>query len=131
MEIAFKEQFAGGVDVVLDYLWGQSAECLLIAASRVGTDKPIRFIQIGTASGVNITLSGAMLRSTPIELKGSGLGSVPVNRIVRGIEEVLHAAVAGHFEISTQPVPLSQVEQAWSSNAYMPRVVFTISEQRG
>jgi NADPH:quinone reductase-like Zn-dependent oxidoreductase len=127
---AFKEQFAGGVDVVLDYLWGQSAECLLIAGSRAGTDVPIRFIQIGTASGANITLSGAILRSTAIELKGSGLGSIPINRIVGGIEEVLHAAVAGRFEIATKPVPLSQVEQAWSSDAYMPRVVFTIGEQR-
>jgi NADPH:quinone reductase-like Zn-dependent oxidoreductase len=130
MENAFKEQFAGGVDVVLDYLWGQSAESLLIAGSRAGTDKPIRFIQIGTASGANITLSGAILRSTAIELKGSGLGSVPVHRIVRGIEEVLHAAVDGRFEMAIKPVPLSQVEQAWSSDAYMPRVVFTIDAQR-
>jgi NADPH:quinone reductase-like Zn-dependent oxidoreductase len=130
MENAFKEQFAGGVDVVLDYLWGQSAESLLIAGSRAGTDKPIRFIQIGTASGANITLSGAILRSTAIELKGSGLGSVPVHHIVRGIEEVLHAAVDGCFEMAIKPVPLSQVEQAWSSDAYMPRVVFTIDAQR-
>jgi NADPH:quinone reductase-like Zn-dependent oxidoreductase len=131
MENAFKEQFAGGVDVVLDYLWGQSAECLLIAGSRVGTDKPIRFIQIGTASGANISLSGAILRSTAIELKGSGLGSVSVNRIVSGIEEVLHAAVAGRFQMATKPIPLSEVERVWSSDAYMPRVVFTIGEQRG
>ncbi len=131
MENTFKEQFAGGVHVVLDYLWGQSAECLLMAQSRTGTDAPIRFIQIGTASGANITLSGAILRSTAIELKGSGLGSVPVNRIVRGIEEVLHAAVAGRFKIATKPIPLSQLEQAWSSNAYLPRIVFTIGEQRG
>ena len=82
MEKAFKEQFSGGVDVVLDYLWGESAESLVIAESRAGTDKSIRFIQIGTASGANITLSGAILRSTAIELKGSGLGSVSVNRIV-------------------------------------------------
>jgi NADPH:quinone reductase-like Zn-dependent oxidoreductase len=128
LENAFKEQFAGGVDVVLDYLWGRSAECLLIAASRAGTDAPIRFIQIGTAGGTNITLPGAILRSTAIELKGSGLGSVPVNRIVRGIEEVLHAAVAGRFEMATKPVPLSEVEQAWSSDGYIPRVVFTIGE---
>ncbi len=130
MENAFKEQFAGGVDVVLDYLWGQSAECLLIAGSRAGTDKPIRFIQIGTASGANISLSGAILRSTAIELKGSGLGSVPVNRIVRGIEEVLHAAVAGRFQMATKPIPLSEVERVWLSGAYMPRVVFTIGAQR-
>ena len=131
LENAFKEQFVGGVDVVLDYLWGQSAECLLIAASRAGTDASIRFIQIGTASGANITLAGAILRSTPIELKGSGLGSIPINRIVGTIEEVLHAAVAGRFEIATKPVPLSEVEQAWSSDAYTPRVVFTIGENPG
>jgi NADPH:quinone reductase-like Zn-dependent oxidoreductase len=130
LENDFKEQFAGGVDVILDYLWGQSAESLLIAESKVGTDKPIRFVQIGTASGTNITLSGAILRSTAIELKGSGLGSVPVNRIVGGIEEVLHAAVAGRFQMSTKPIPLSEVERVWSSDVYMPRVVFTIGAQR-
>ena len=111
------------------YLWGQSAESLLIAGSRAGTDAPIRFIQIGTASGAKITLSGAILRSIPIELKGSGLGSIPVNRIVRGIEELFHAAVAGRFEIATKLVPLSEIERVWSSDAYMPRVVFTIGDQ--
>ena len=128
LENAFKEQFAGGVDVVLDYLWGQSAECLLTAGSKAGTGAPISFIQIGTAAGTNITLPGAILRSTPIELLGSGLGSVPINRIVGAIEQVLRAAVAGHFEIATKPIPLSEVEQAWSSDGHMPRVVFTIGE---
>jgi hypothetical protein len=65
-----------------------------------------------------------------MELKGSGLGSVPVNRIVRGIEEVLYAAVAGRFQMATKPVPLCEVERVWSSNAYMSRVVFTIGAQR-
>jgi len=128
LEKAFKEQFAGGVDVVLDYLWGQSAECLLTAGSKAGTGAPISFIQIGTAGGTNITLPGAILRSTPIKLMGSGLGSVPINRIVGAIEQVLRAAVAGHFEIATKPTPLSEVEQAWSNDGYMPRVVFTIGE---
>jgi hypothetical protein len=59
---------------------------------------------------------------------GSGLGSVPINRIVGAIEQVLQAAVAGHFEIAINPIPLSEVEQAWSSDGDMPRVVFTIGE---
>jgi NADPH:quinone reductase-like Zn-dependent oxidoreductase len=128
LENAFKEQFAAGVDVVLDYLWGQSAECLLNAGSKAGAGASISFIQIGTASGTNITLPGAILRSTPIQLMGSGLGSVPINRIVGAIEQVLRAAATGHFEISTKPIPLSEVEQAWSSGGHMPRVVFTIGE---
>jgi len=126
LETSFKEQFAGGIDVVLDYLWGQSAECLLTAGSKAGTGAPIRFIQIGTAGGANITLPGAVLRSTPIEIMGSGLGSVPINRIVEAIEQVMEAAVAGHFDVATKPIPLSEVEQAWPSDGYVPRVVFTI-----
>ncbi len=38
LEGAFKEQFAEGVDVVIDYLWGRSAERLLIAAAKAGPD---------------------------------------------------------------------------------------------
>ena len=126
LENIFKEQFAGGIDVVLDYLWGQSTECLLTAGSKAGTSAPISFIQIGTAGGTNITLPGAILRSTPIEIMGSGLGSVPIDRIVVAIEQVLQAAVAGHFEVATKPISLSEVEQAWSSDGYVPRVVFII-----
>ncbi|OYX75781.1 MAG: alcohol dehydrogenase, partial [Bradyrhizobium sp. 35-63-5] len=56
LEEAFKEQFALGVDVVIDYLWGASAERLLIAAAKAGKDAvPIRFVQIGSVSGAEIT----------------------------------------------------------------------------
>src|SRR5277367_4438101 len=36
LEEAFKAQFAAGVDVVVDYLWGRSAEMLLAAAAKAG-----------------------------------------------------------------------------------------------
>lgn len=126
LETIFTEQFRSGVNVVLDYLWGQSAECLLIAASKVVAERPIRFIQIGTAGGITITLSGATLRSAAIKLMGSGLGSVPVDRIVAAIEEVLRAAVPGRFQIATKPIPLNEVERAWSAHTNLPRIVFTI-----
>ena len=42
---------------------------------------------------------------------------------------MLHAALAGRFEIATKPVPLSEVERVCSGDAYMPRVVFTIGDQ--
>jgi len=51
----FEQQFAQGVDVVIDYLWGKSAERLLIAGAKAGKDAvPIRFVQIGAVSGPNI-----------------------------------------------------------------------------
>src|SRR3569623_392263 len=62
-EAAAKPHFAAGVDIVLDYLWGPSAERLRNAGARAGADgRRIRYVEIGSASGQEITLSGAGLR---------------------------------------------------------------------
>ncbi|HEV3157665.1 MAG TPA: zinc-binding alcohol dehydrogenase family protein [Candidatus Baltobacteraceae bacterium] len=126
LEDAFKEQFAAGIDVVVDYLWGKTAELLLIAAAKAGPEAvPIRFVQIGSASGENITLQGAALRSSSIVLMGSGLKSIPIQHIIKAIDEVLQATIPGKFEIATQAVPLSKVEQAWRTDDARKRTVFT------
>lgn len=36
-----------------------------------------------------------------IQLMGSGIGSVPFNRLLKAIESVLQASVPGGFEIAT------------------------------
>jgi NADPH:quinone reductase-like Zn-dependent oxidoreductase len=127
-EEALKAEFAGeGVDVVLDYLWGPSAERILVAGARAGKDTvPIRFVHIGAISAPNITLPGAALRSSAITLMGSGLGSVPVDRIVKSIGELMNAAVPGGFVIDTRTVPLSEVESVWNAGGSTPRIVFRI-----
>ena len=122
---AFQEHFADGIDVVLDYLWGKSAERILIAGAKAGPEGvPIRFVQIGNASGANITLPAAALRSTAIKLMGSGIGSVPLHRIVATVDDLLRATAKVGFAIATTAVPLSQVEQAWPGDSCMPRLVF-------
>ncbi len=127
LEGAFKEQFAEGVDVVIDYLWGASAERLLIAGAKAGKDAlPIRFVQVGAASGSDITLPGAVLRSSAIELIGSGIGSIPLDRLVDVIGKLLHAAMPAGLKIKTTPVPLPDVEQAWPRDDSTRRTVFTM-----
>jgi NADPH:quinone reductase-like Zn-dependent oxidoreductase len=127
LESHFKEQFAEGVDVVIDYLWGKSAERLLIAAAKAGPEAvPIRFVQVGSASGADITLPSAVLRSSAIELMGSGIGSIPLDRLVRCTGELLRATVPGGFKIAAKAVPLSDVEQAWPNDDSTRRTVFTM-----
>jgi NADPH:quinone reductase-like Zn-dependent oxidoreductase len=127
LDDAFKQHFARGIDIVLDYLWGRSAERLLITAPKVVKEGvPVRFVQVGHSSGVNITLPATALRSVAVQLMGSGLGSVPLRRIVNVVDELLHAAAAARFTIDIKPVPLSQVAQAWGIDRMMPRIVFTI-----
>jgi len=128
-EDALKEQFGGdGIDVVLDYLWGQSAERIIIAGAKAGKDAvPIRFVHIGSVSAPNITLPSAAPRSSAITLMGSGMGSIPVDRIVKSIEELLKATVPGGFEITTKTFPLSEVEHVWAAANSMPRTVFQMA----
>jgi NADPH:quinone reductase-like Zn-dependent oxidoreductase len=127
LENSFKAHFAEGVDVVIDYLWGKSAERLLIAAAKAAPEAvPIRFVQVGSASGSDITLPAAALRSSAIELMGSGIGSLPLERLIFCIGEVLKATVPCGFKIATRPVPLADVEHAWLWDDSGRRTVFTV-----
>ncbi len=126
-EAACKEQFAEGVDVVLDYLWGESAETLLVTAARTAKDGvPLRYVEIGAASGGDVKLPGAVLRSSAISLMGSGIGSVSMAHLLRSIEELFQAAQSSAFEMKAQIVPLSEVEQAWGAEGSSARTVFTV-----
>lgn len=128
LEEAFEVQFADGVDVVVDYLWGRSAERLIVAGAKAGKDAtPIRFVQVGAVSGSDITLPSAALRSSAIELMGSGIGSIPVDRLLKAISDLLEATVPGGFQIATRTFPLSAVEETWSSAGNNPRAVFLVS----
>ena len=125
-EDALKEQFAGdGIDVVLDYLWGPSAERIIVAGAKAGKGAaPIRFVHVGSMSAQNITLPGAALRSSAITLMGSGIGSIPQDRIVKSIDELLQASVTGGFQIATRTFPLCEVEEVWAAANSTPRTVF-------
>ena len=126
LEQSFMAQFAAGIDVVIDYLWGASAERLMIAAAKAGAEAvPIRFVQVGSASGQEITLPSAVLRASAIELMGSGIGSVALDRLIGITGEVLRAAAAKGFRIPVDPVPLSDVGQAWSKPDSAARIVLT------
>jgi NADPH:quinone reductase-like Zn-dependent oxidoreductase len=127
MEERFREVFAAGINVVIDYLWGSFAEQLLVAAAKAAPDRvPIRYVEVGTVAGPEIALPGAVLRAKGIELMGSGLGSVPIERLLMEIREMMQAVVPAGFRIATRPVPLSEVGEAWAKDDSRQRTVFTI-----
>ena len=129
LDRAFQEQFGGeGVDVVLDYLWGKSAEALIVAGAKAGKDAvPIRYVQIGAVSGSDITLPSAALRSSALVLMGSGIGSIPLEGLVDAIRGVMQAAVPAKLQIKTEIVPLAKVEETWNKDSGHSRIVFVMS----
>jgi NADPH:quinone reductase-like Zn-dependent oxidoreductase len=126
LERSFRPHFTEGVDVVLDYLWGPSAERLLIAAAKAGAEaRPIRFVQIGSVSAGDITLPSAVLRASAITLMGSGIGSIPLERLIAITGELLRAAMPAGLKIAVDPVPLSAIERHWGRDDTAGRIVLT------
>ena len=58
---------------------------------------------------------------------GSGLGSVPPDRFINAVGELLQAALPGGFKIAVEPVPLAEVEQVWARDNSGRRTVFTVN----
>ena len=125
---AFRAEFDNGIDIVLDYLWGAPAEATLKAIGKKGlktSSTRIRYIQIGNSAGDPISLSAATLRSSGVELLGSGFGSASLDQIVKAVAEFFALAAAQPFEVAIKIAPLSDVEALW--NARQPdgaRLVF-------
>ena len=126
-ENALIEVFASGIDVVLDYLWGESARAIIVAIARAAVDAtPVRFVQVGSASEGSIDLPGAALRSSAILLMGSGLKSVPLAVLLQSIKEVFAVVQPAGLKIATTVVSLAEVEAVWEKAAGKPRLVFSI-----
>jgi NADPH:quinone reductase-like Zn-dependent oxidoreductase len=126
-EQALHQTFAAGIDIVIDYLWGQTALTLLTALAKTIDDHPVRFVQVGSAAGdLSINLPAALLRSSAITLIGSGIGSVSREALAQSIRSTFEACAPAHLTIATQTVPLSEVETIWPTSTGKPRIVFTI-----
>ena len=127
-ETALKQVFATSIDVVIDYLWGESARTIIAAIAKAAEEgRPVRFVQVGSAGGQeSIDLPAAALRSSSIVLMGSGLKSVPLETLLRSIQHVFEAVQPAHLEIATKVVPLADVEETWANASTKPRVVFSI-----
>jgi len=115
------------INVVLDYLWGQPAEALLQAIAQKGLSRAaprIRFVQIGSMAGTTISLPAAVLRSSGLELLGSGFGSASLEQILQAVGELFREAAKKPFQIAVKAAPLSEVEALWDSSEQGTRLVF-------
>jgi NADPH:quinone reductase-like Zn-dependent oxidoreductase len=125
---ALTAEFRGdGVDIVLDYVWGKSAETLLSIVAKVSDpSRPVRYVEIGSTSGPDVTLPSALLRAVPVTLMGSGFGSVPPREIMAAVAYVMRAVVPAKLRIETTEVPLAEVGRAWSEDIGRSRMVFVV-----
>jgi NADPH:quinone reductase-like Zn-dependent oxidoreductase len=126
---AFRQEWTKGkIDIVLDYLWGSPAEALFEAITQKGLQHAasrIRFVQIGSGAGEATSLPAAALRSSGLEVMGSGFGSVSMQKLFQSLADFLREAVKQPFEVRTASAPLNEVEARWNAATELgKRLVF-------
>jgi NADPH:quinone reductase-like Zn-dependent oxidoreductase len=107
------------IDVIIDYLWGHTAELILSALKgKESYTHKTRFVSIGAVTGDIIQLSAENLRSIDLQLSGSGLGSWTKNEIKLLFTEILPAmfqlAADKKLVADTISVPIQDIEKLWS-----------------
>jgi len=126
---AFAAQAAAGIDVIIDYLWGHPTELLLEALAKgfkAGATHRTRLVEVGASAGPTINLPAATLRSIDLTVLGSGFGSASLDEIFAAIPMLFSMAAAGKLSVAVEPVPLAEVESAWTRVEKGRRIVFTV-----
>jgi len=108
------------IDVVLDYTWGKPIELILQSLKGGGmhhVSRKVRIVTVGSMAGEEISLSSGTLRSSAIEILGSGIGSILPEEMhgyrVSILPEMFRLAADGKLLIDTDTILLKDVEQAW------------------
>ena len=106
------------VDIIIDYLWGHTAELLLAALKGNGSfTHKTRFVSIGSVTGDKIQLSAENLRSVDLHLSGSGLGSWTRDEMKLLFSEILpemfQLAAENKLKADTIKVDLKDIEKLW------------------
>jgi NADPH:quinone reductase-like Zn-dependent oxidoreductase len=117
------------VGVVIDYLWGPTAAAVIAGIG--GPDGPrgpatIRYVQIGAITGPTIPLDSAILRSSGLEILGSGIGSSTEEVVRESLRGLFAATVSSRFRLDTDVHPISELSKWWGSTGEEHRLVFSI-----
>ena len=71
-----------------------------------------------------IALPADVLRSSGLEILGSGPGTIPLADIVGAIPQFMALAATGDLPIDIDEVPLAEVEPGWHRRSGGRRIVF-------
>ena len=114
------EHSAKPINIVIDYLWGHPVELIITALKGGGIHAftpVVKIVTVGSMAGENIQLPSSVLRSSAIEILGSGIGSISKDAMAKFSNEVLpdmfELAANGALKIDTEVVQLKDIEASW------------------
>jgi len=108
------------IDIIIDYLWGHTAELILEALKGNGAfTHRTRFVSIGSITGDKIQLSSEILRSVDLQILGSGLGSWTKPAMQQLFKEIIpemfQLALDNKLKVDTESIGLPDIEKLWDA----------------
>lgn len=115
---------ADGIDVVLDFLWGDIGATVLPTLARVAPHPQYRidWVNLGVLDGAHISLDGTLLRQADLHIWGNGVNAYSPERKRDLVDAALDLAARGHIAVDIQPRKLADVESTWGDRG---RLVYT------
>jgi NADPH:quinone reductase-like Zn-dependent oxidoreductase len=106
------------IDIIVDYLWGHTAELILEVLKGNGSfTHKTRFVSVGSVTGDKLQLSAEILRSVNLQMLGSGLGSWTKEEMKLLFSEILpemfQLAADKKLKVETINVNLENIEKLW------------------
>src|SRR5690606_4936288 len=108
------------IDLIIDYLWGNPMELIIQSIQGGGLNnftKKVRIVTVGSMAGENINLGSGTLRSSAIEILGSGFGSLSqedlqdYSQII--LPEMFQLAADGRLKIELVVDSIKNIERLW------------------
>jgi len=110
------------IDLVIDYLWGNPIELILTALKGGGLDNTTsktRVVSVGTMAGETINLASGILKSSAIEILGSGFGSLAEKDLEEYSQKILpemfQLAADGKLTMELAEGNIENIEKLWDS----------------
>lgn len=106
-----------GIDVIVDYVWGHATEVLLDTLVNknlhMTSSYGIRLVNVGSMGGADITLPAGVLRSSTLQIMGSGTGNFPPGeQLQQIIKQILALASKGSLNLDIISYPITEIEKA-------------------
>lgn len=119
---ALQEAADGGIDVVIDPLWGAPAMAAIAALGDHG-----RLVSVGNTAGTEVELPLQAMRKTRSGVLGLSSGWTPLPEKMDALGFVIQEIAAGRVSVSHEVRPLEEVSEAWIAQGEFPHTKLVIS----
>ena len=123
-----------GMDVVIDFVWGETLELLLAALLQCdGTpmsslDRGIRIVTAADRGAGSVMLAPSALRDSRVQLMGCGPANHPAGGYLKTlVDDILACASDGDLGMEFELAPMSSVADVWRrAGEQATRIVLTL-----